>query len=564
MRVATFLGLTAFAAVLAGCAARLPAVPGPSPLEVGSYLQGARAELGGQFQTAQRNYLAALTDNPDNLMLRQRVFQMSLLDGDVPTAARLAKTLPPDLQHQTMPQLVLMVDAVRRGQLDLAAAHLASAATLAPDLLHFQVMQSYLDLAGGVSPSAVIGRLQGLKVPAGLESRRAYQVGKIELEAGDAAAAQTALERAQQLDPGTVFTTRLLGELYERQGQAAKAVEVYRTFRRHNPNVPLFGAALRRVARRQAPPPFVHDLASDLGEVSFDFGLLLWAQGANGPARQVLNLTLWLTDGRDPYALYYSALISELGDQSGLARKRYAALLDDPRLAAAAAVRLAQMDEAAGHKAEARQRLEALARRAPDEPVVERALADLAFADKNYAEALPHYRKLTAHLEDVEPAQQLALLFAEGACLERLGRYDEAGTVLLKALAVDPASAQVLNYLGYMWVEHGLHVPEATVLLQRAHLLAPQDGAVTDSLGWAYAVQGKNDIALKYLEAAAEQEPDDATVNNHLGDVYARLGRLREARAQWRVALRMVKPDDDPGLAAAIAAKLNAQPQDAE
>jgi Flp pilus assembly protein TadD len=94
-----------------------------------------------------------------------------------------------------------------------------------------------------------------------------------------------------------------------------------------------------------------------------------------------------------------------------------------------------------------------------------------------------------------------------------------------------------------MWVEQGQHLDEAFELLKRANLLAPTDGAITDSLGWAYHMRGNNTVALSYLERAAEQEPTDATVNEHLGDLYMKLGRREEALRQWRLVLQLAGSD---------------------
>ena len=42
---------------------------------------------------------------------------------------------------------------------------------------------------------------------------------------------------------------------------------------------------------------------------------------------------------------------------------------------------------------------------------------------------------------------------------------------------------------------------------------------------------------MQYLEKAVELLPGDPTVNDHLGDVYWRLGRKTEARFQWERSL---------------------------
>jgi predicted negative regulator of RcsB-dependent stress response len=44
--------------------------------------------------------------------------------------------------------------------------------------------------------------------------------------------------------------------------------------------------------------------------------------------------------------------------------------------------------------------------------------------------------------------------------------------------------------------------------------------------------------AEKYLRMAIEKVRRDPTVHDHLGDVYARLGRLKDAITQWQISLK--------------------------
>ena len=65
-----------------------------------------------------------------------------------------------------------------------------------------------------------------------------------------------------------------------------------------------------------------------------------------------------------------------------------------------------------------------------------------------------------------------------------------------------------------------------------------------DSLGWAMYVMGEYDNAVEHLEKAVEAAPADATINEHLGDVYWQVGRTNEARFQWERALTL-DPEED-------------------
>jgi Flp pilus assembly protein TadD len=47
------------------------------------------------------------------------------------------------------------------------------------------------------------------------------------------------------------------------------------------------------------------------------------------------------------------------------------------------------------------------------------------------------------------------------------------------------------------------------------------------------------------LERAVELEPEDPTINSHLGDVYWAVGRALEARFQWRRALNLNPPAEE-------------------
>ena len=59
---------------------------------------------------------------------------------------------------------------------------------------------------------------------------------------------------------------------------------------------------------------------------------------------------------------------------------------------------------------------------------------------------------------------------------------------------------------------------------------------------WAYERLGNFDEAVKHLERAVELKPQDPTINDHLGDVYWKVGRRLEARFQWTHA-RDLKPE---------------------
>ncbi|HET9795129.1 MAG TPA: tetratricopeptide repeat protein, partial [Thermoanaerobaculia bacterium] len=121
------------------------------------------------------------------------------------------------------------------------------------------------------------------------------------------------------------------------------------------------------------------------------------------------------------------------------------------------------------------------------------------------------------------------LMFRRGSALERTGRIDEAAGIFEQILKIRPDDANTLNYLGYMYADKGIKLPEARRMLERAVALDPQNGAYLDSLGWVCFRMNDLREAEKFLSRAAAKIPADATVQEHLGDLEARRGQMAEA-----------------------------------
>jgi tetratricopeptide (TPR) repeat protein len=102
-----------------------------------------------------------------------------------------------------------------------------------------------------------------------------------------------------------------------------------------------------------------------------------------------------------------------------------------------------------------------------------------------------------------------------------------------------------------MLADHDKNLEEALSLLQKAVKLDPQNYAYLDTLGWAYFKRGKYDLAEADLRKAVERNSTDPTVHDHLGELYEKTGRLKQAAAQWEQSLKeyavTAPADTDPG-----------------
>jgi tetratricopeptide (TPR) repeat protein len=127
--------------------------------------------------------------------------------------------------------------------------------------------------------------------------------------------------------------------------------------------------------------------------------------------------------------------------------------------------------------------------------------------------------------------------FLRGSTYERQKKYEQAEETFRKVLATDPQNAAVLNYLGYMLADRGTKLDEALIMIKKAVELEPANGAYLDSLGWAYFRLGKYELAEDNLMKASQRMATDPTVQDHLGDLYQKTGRLKLAAAHWERAV---------------------------
>jgi tetratricopeptide (TPR) repeat protein len=127
--------------------------------------------------------------------------------------------------------------------------------------------------------------------------------------------------------------------------------------------------------------------------------------------------------------------------------------------------------------------------------------------------------------------------FLRGSTYEREKKYDQAEEMFRKVLVGDPQNATALNYLGYMLADRGVKLDEALGMIKKAVDLDPANGAYLDSLGWAYFKLGKYESAEDTLIKASQRIGTDPTVQDHLGDLYQKTGRLKLAAAHWERAI---------------------------
>lgn len=126
-----------------------------------------------------------------------------------------------------------------------------------------------------------------------------------------------------------------------------------------------------------------------------------------------------------------------------------------------------------------------------------------------------------------------------GMCYERKKDWKKAEKYLLKALDYSSYQPDVLNYLGYTYLDLDISnkFDDAKNMLEQALKQKPDDAYVLDSMGWYFFKVGRFNESLQLFQYAILIDPSDPTINDHFGDVLWKSGKFSQARYQWRKAL---------------------------
>jgi len=160
---------------------------------------------------------------------------------------------------------------------------------------------------------------------------------------------------------------------------------------------------------------------------------------------------------------------------------------------------------------------------------------------KEFTNALEHFTAAEIVAKATETNRLThGFYFELGAAHERAGKIPEAERYFEQSLAMSPEFPSALNYLGYMWAERGTNLTRAREMIEKAVKLDPTNAAYLDSLGWVLFKQGHAKEALEPIRKAVElNDEPDATLFDHLGDVYSELRENDKAREAWNKALKI-------------------------
>ncbi|MFA6469654.1 MAG: tetratricopeptide repeat protein [Bacteroidota bacterium] len=144
----------------------------------------------------------------------------------------------------------------------------------------------------------------------------------------------------------------------------------------------------------------------------------------------------------------------------------------------------------------------------------------------------------------------LNALSSLGLTYDALQLHAESDSMYERALRIDPTFPLVLNNYAYSLSERGLQLDRAEDMSKRSLTTDSLNSSYLDTYGWILFQKGKAVEALPYVQKAVELGDASAVVLEHLGDIYAKLNRMEEAKKYWTMALQ--KDQANAGLKAKL------------
>jgi Flp pilus assembly protein TadD len=501
----------------------------PSPS--GSFLAGQEAFNALSTREAAQAFLDATDTQWDNSEVIQRAYAALIADGRIADGVVLAKRSLELDPGDNLAILVLGTVALKERRYSSAIKRL--------DALG---LENFVDIAGAIVHAwALVGQDDlngafGVLDELGSNGLESFLIFHRALMA-DFAGGPTAIELAKtayEADPFIARTVEAYARVLGNAGQMDAALEVLDNFEREGLSQPSVDQVRTQIEAGRLPGKFSSSVSVGASELFHGIGTALARDGASDVAMVFLRLGLYLDPKSDAIKLSVGGLYDRAGRYEE-ANQLYASIPANSLFKADASVREARNLDDMGNRKQALARLGEIRKASPDNLDAATALGDMLRADQQYARAIEVYTKALEIVGGDHP-RDWRFYYVRGIAYERNEEWDLAEADFLRALELNPDQPQVLNYLGYSWVEKGENLDRALTMIEKAVAGSPRDGYIVDSLGWAFYKLGRYDEAVTVLEEAVRLLPNDPEINDHLGDAYWYAGRKREARFQWTIA----------------------------
>lgn len=514
----------------------------------GAFLAARTADVDRDYETAADLYRIALQFEPENREVKQRLMITLLIGGKFDEGVRVAEELKSDRAVERITTIVRAVEAIRKREYRTAQKLLNYEGPNDLDRLMSTLLSAWAKFGQG-RPKEALAEIKALEGPEWFRVFKNYHAGAIALAAGDKATARSRLNDAildregGSAAPDTFMrAVEALARFEAREGNKQKALDTIAVGESLVNNYTPLEALRKSIEEGKAQEQQVRTAVQGAAAVLFSIGGALNREGAE----DIVSLYLQTARRLDPESADILVMLGGIAEnlkKQEEAIALYKSVPENSPMRRVSELQLGLALAGIGKVEEAKKHLRALIEVDPKNIRNYLAYGSVLSDAKAYKEMGELYDRAVEAIGPVPKRSDWTVFFQRGIAYERQKLWEKAEPNFRKALELNPDQPQVLNYLGYSWVDMNINLEEGLEMIRKAVELKPDDGYIVDSLGWAYFRMNRFDEAVVELERAAELMAGDPTINDHLGDAYWRVGRKLEAVFQWTQALEL-KPEE--------------------
>lgn len=370
--------------------------------------------------------------------------------------------------------------------------------------------------------------------------------GKALQAAGELDLAEQALLKSLELEPSLTEPRIELLNIYKSRNQTDKITSIYQSMLDDDPDDELAILGLAEHYRKIDRPAQAENLLMRLGQLCKRKTSVISKLFEMYLETKKYDTAIWVIKGMlkaapDNSDLHYMAGIAADGlDQHAKAIDHLLKVAPTSRFYSTSVLHTALIFHDMGKIDRAIDVIQTAIKRFPQDADYYLYLGSFFEELERYDEAISSLQK-GLQIDD----QNARMHFRLGVIYDKMGRKHESIDTMKMVIQLSPDDAEALNYLGYTYADLGINLDEAETLIQTALQLKPNDGYITDSLGWVYYKRGNFTEALQLLQKAIELVPDDPIILEHLGDVYQKLDRKEKAINYYKRSLDNNAKDRD-------------------
>ncbi len=380
-----------------------------------------------------------------------------------------------------------------------------------------------------------------------------YYKARIYFEQGNKKAAQKSLVRALKASESHFQSVLLLGHIYEQDDKEEKALKVYKSFLKNNPeNYPVLTRYVNLLFARSEMKtviPYLEKLVELDPEnlnLKVRVGVLYTEANRINEAKSIFEEILTKIPNASDKVLYYLASLYQHTEDHEDAIKYYGMITAESPLYFDGNLQIAKILNflalrdtfTGGKKGERRFKSFIAAKEKRGDLNVE---LNVILAE--YFESLDRPNDAIRVLESLKDDKKFtrAHQYRLAILYEQTKNYKMSDAIMLGMLDENPDNADALNFLGYSMLERGSDIEQAYKFINKAISLKPNDSTIKDSLGWYYYKKGEYKKAYREIKEAWQNLQDDVVVTKHLALVYRAMKKYDKAKEYYVEALKNVE-----------------------